>query len=62
LFGMMNWIYNWYDPRKDVDVEGLSSNITRLFLSGFLGERRINAGRLETGRESHLDRDVSIWQ
>ena len=62
LFGMMNWIYNWYDPRKDVDVEGLSNNITRLFLSGFLGERRINAGRLETGRESHLDRDVSIWQ
>jgi TetR/AcrR family transcriptional regulator, cholesterol catabolism regulator len=62
LFGMMNWIYNWYDPRKDVDVEGLSSNITRLFLSGFLGERRISAGRLETGRESHLDRDVSIWQ
>jgi hypothetical protein len=20
LVGMMNWIYNWYDPRKDVDV------------------------------------------
>src|SRR6185295_17762150 len=27
LFGMMNWIYNWYDPRKDVDVAGLSNNI-----------------------------------
>ncbi len=62
LFGMMNWIYNWYDPRKDVDVGGLSKNITRLFLSGFLGERALKAGRLETGRESHLDRDVSIWQ
>ena len=62
LFGMMNWIYNWYDPRKDVDVAGLSKNITRLFLSGFLGEKALKAGRLETGRESHLDRDVSIWQ
>ena len=59
---MMNWIYNWYDPRKDVDVAGLSSNITRLFLSGFLGEKALKAGSLETGRESHLDRDVSIWQ
>jgi AcrR family transcriptional regulator len=62
LFGMMNWIYNWYDPRKDVDVAGLSNNITRLFLSGFLGEKAPNARSLETGRESHLDRDVSIWQ
>src|SRR5262245_12302236 len=38
LFGMMNWIYNWYNLRKDVDVEGLSRSITRLFLSGFVGQ------------------------
>jgi AcrR family transcriptional regulator len=62
LFGMMNWIYNWYNPRKDVDVAGLSQNITRIFLSGFLGDKCLEAGRLETGRESHLDRTVSIWQ
>jgi AcrR family transcriptional regulator len=60
LFGMMNWIYNWYSPRKDVDVEGLSRNITRLFLSGFVGDRVAEAPR--TGRESHLDRAVSVWQ
>ena len=62
LFGMMNWIYNWYNPRKDVDVAGLSRNITRIFLSGFLGDKSGKAERLETGRESHLDRAVSIWQ
>jgi TetR/AcrR family transcriptional regulator, cholesterol catabolism regulator len=62
LFGMMNWIYNWYNPRKDVDVAGLSQNITRLFLSGFLGDKSLEAERLETGRESHLARTVSIWQ
>ena len=62
LFGMMNWIYNWYSPRKDVDVAGLSQTITRLFLSGFLGDKRIQTEQLETGRESHLDRSVSIWQ
>ena len=61
LFGMMNWIYNWYNPRKDIDVTGLSRNITRLFLSGFLGDKQVQTG-LETGRESHLDRTVSIWQ
>jgi AcrR family transcriptional regulator len=62
LFGMMNWIYNWYNPRKDVDIAGLSANITRIFLSGFLGDKSIEAERLETGRESHLDRTLSIWQ
>jgi TetR/AcrR family transcriptional regulator, cholesterol catabolism regulator len=62
LFGMMNWIYNWYNPRKDVDVAGLSNNITRLFLSGFLGDKALEAEKLETGRASHLDRSVSIWQ
>lgn len=36
LFGMMNWIYNWYDPRGKLSVNDLVDNITRLFLSGFL--------------------------
>ena len=36
LFGMMNWIYNWYDPRGKLSVKQLVDNITRLFLSGFL--------------------------
>ena len=61
LFGMMNWIYNWYDPRKDVDVEGLSKNITRLFLAGFLGDKNLEPQSLDALRESHLDRAASIW-
>src|ERR1051325_8012097 len=36
LFGMMNWIYNWYDPSGKLSVNHLVDNITRLFLSGFL--------------------------
>ena len=60
LFGMMNWIYNWYDSRKDVDVAGLARNITRIFLSGFLGDAPADGE--ETGRESHLERPVSVWQ
>lgn len=62
LFGMMNWIYNWYNPRKDINVAGLAQNITRIFLSGLLGDKGMEGERLETGREDHLDRSVSIWQ
>jgi hypothetical protein len=37
LFGMMNWIYNWYDPRGKLTVNELVENVARLFLTGFLG-------------------------
>ena len=37
LFGMMNWIYNWYNPLGDVDVGLLSFSMVRLFLGGYVG-------------------------
>jgi AcrR family transcriptional regulator len=36
LFGMMNWIYNWYDPEGAVSPERLSEQFTRLFLDGLM--------------------------
>ena len=39
LFGMMNWIYNWYRPGRDVPVEELADDISRLFLRGFLAQQ-----------------------
>ena len=36
LFGMMNWIYNWYDPYGKLKVSELVDNIMRLFLHGFV--------------------------
>jgi AcrR family transcriptional regulator len=36
LFGMMNWIYNWYDPQGKLKVSELVDNVTRLFLHGFV--------------------------
>jgi AcrR family transcriptional regulator len=38
LFGMMNWIYTWYDPAGPVGVEELAESICRLFLNGYAGE------------------------
>ena len=38
LFGMMNWLYNWYRPGRDLPVEQLADEMTRLFLYGFLQE------------------------
>src|SRR5215213_297222 len=36
LFGMMNWIYNWYDPHGKLKVSDLASNLLKLFLNGFV--------------------------
>jgi len=35
LFGMMNWIYTWYDPAGPVGARELADIITQLFLSGY---------------------------
>jgi len=34
LFGMMNWIYSWYDPKGDMKPEELSQLIYEVFTSG----------------------------
>ena len=39
LFGMMNWIYTWYDPAGEIDPGRLADLITRIFLGGFVEAR-----------------------
>jgi AcrR family transcriptional regulator len=34
LFGMMNWIYTWYNPRIDADAAELAREMADIFLQG----------------------------
>jgi AcrR family transcriptional regulator len=34
LFGMMNWIYTWYNPRVDADAAELAGEMADIFLLG----------------------------
>jgi len=36
LFGMMNWIYNWYDPAGEIDPARLADLMASSFLGGFV--------------------------
>ncbi len=36
LFGMMNWIYTWHNPRVDANAEQLARNMGDIFLRGVL--------------------------
>jgi AcrR family transcriptional regulator len=36
LFGMINWIYTWYNPRVDGNAEALSKQMADLILNGIM--------------------------
>ncbi len=36
LFGMMNWIYTWYNPRLDPDARDCARQMSEIFLHGLL--------------------------
>jgi len=40
LFGMMNWIYTWHNPRVDADAAVLSRTMGDIFLNGILSAKR----------------------
>jgi AcrR family transcriptional regulator len=37
LFGMMNWIYTWYNPSVDGDWKKIAEQMSAIFLSGVMG-------------------------
>ena len=41
LFGMMNWIYTWHNPRVDADAEQLATEMGDIFLRGVMGGTRV---------------------
>ena len=45
LFGMMNWIYTWHNPRVDADAESIAREMGDLFLRGVTTEARIRKER-----------------
>jgi len=58
LFGMMNWIYNWYDPDGKLKVDELAQNLTQLFLEGFApGSAGASTPKLAIHQEN-----LSVWR
>jgi len=51
LFGMMNWIYTWYNPRVDANAEELSRGMGDIFLRG-IGARNQNSTRSKKFKET----------
>ena len=60
LFGMMNWIYNWYDPHGKLKVSDLALTLTQLFLGGFLGHDTIQPTHLTMNKPAV--ENLSVWR
>jgi len=59
LFGMVNWIYTWYNPRVDGTAEELAHQMSAIVLSGVCGANargRANRGRSQVGKRKMPNR------
>jgi AcrR family transcriptional regulator len=45
LFGMMNWVYTWHNPRVDPGAESLAESISSIFLEGVANGHAVNRPR-----------------
>ena len=62
LFGMMNWIYTWYHPRRDLPLPELIEQMLRIYFFGVLEGGKVQqpwftAASSETAKET-----FSLWQ
>jgi len=62
LFGMMNWIYTWYQPKRDLPLAQLMEQMLRIYFFGVLqgGEAEAPASNATPGAPSK--ETFSLWQ
>ncbi len=61
LFGMMNWIYTWYNPRRDLPLPELLEQMLRIYFFGILKGDKVEepwfTSSSQRGKET-----FSLWQ
>jgi AcrR family transcriptional regulator len=62
LFGMMNWIYTWYQPKRDLAVPQLIEQMLRIYFFGLLKSGAVEDGWFASGKSSIQKDRFSLWQ
>jgi AcrR family transcriptional regulator len=62
LFGMMNWIYTWYQPKRDLPFPQLIEQMLRLYFFGLLKSGEVDDGWFTTARSPSGKGTFSLWQ
>lgn len=55
LFGTLNWLYRWYNPKRGPSVNAVANQIADQFLNGLLHAKDTSAVGLSSGRKKKDD-------
>jgi TetR/AcrR family transcriptional regulator, cholesterol catabolism regulator len=61
LFGMMNWIYTWYQPRRDLPLSQLTEQMLRIYFLGILEGGKAQVPWLVANATTTKD-GYSLWR
>ncbi len=62
LFGMMNWIYTWYQPKRDLPVPLLVEHMLRIYFFGLLKSGAAEDGWFAARKSPAEKGSFSLWQ
>ncbi len=62
LFGMMNWIYTWYQPKRDLPFPQLIDQMLRIYFFGVLKAGREEASWFTAPAPASAKYAFSLWQ
>ncbi len=61
LFGMMNWIYTWYQPKRDLSLRQLMEQMLRIYFFGVLRGGEVEAPWFNSVVAASSKETFSIW-
>jgi TetR/AcrR family transcriptional regulator, cholesterol catabolism regulator len=62
LFGMTNWIYTWYQPKRDLPLPQLVEQMLRIYFFGLLKPAGVEDGWFTSSASSGEKNRFSLWQ
>ena len=62
LFGMMNWIYTWHQPKRDLPVPQLIEQMLRIYFFGLLKSEGTQEEWFTTSAPAKEKQRFSLWQ
>jgi len=62
LFGMMNWIYTWYQPKRDLPLGQLIEQMLRIYFFGLLKAGKTEESWFTSTSPAREKEGFSLWQ
>jgi AcrR family transcriptional regulator len=62
LFGMMNWIYTWYQPKRDLPLPRLMEHMLRIYFLGIIEGGNAEAPWITSASAASAKDGFSLWR